>query len=212
MYPIGPVGKVVRWMAENGAEEWQRETLDACGWLRRNHEGRQFSIRRNDRGRIVLRTPAGRDIVVLLVERATPQWYALDRHCYHVGYPLDGGDIEDIAVRIGSAEPLHLACINCPLHNRIFDLRNGDLLSISLPSTPTGVDPPAVVIGGRRDGGLPSTNGCHQRVHKISLRCIDTEEPHVVVEDSFESGGARVPSDAYNGTGSGVSFKEFADQ
>ena len=141
-----------------------------------------YAYRLNQRGRCVIVAPNGREIVALLV--ATDQSTslldeatcvaALDRLCYHVGYPLDLGDVEDIFLSDQST----LRCISCPLHNRIFDMMDGSLvvLSYGLPKKGT-----PVVMDGLRIGGSLQQQGCHQRVHSAFID-KDTHNVVVVVE------------------------------
>lgn len=152
----------------------------------------------------------------------TLEVFAYDRNCYHVGYPMDLGDIEDLVIRCphphstaGSSSSsdgdggatafgwMKISCITCPLHNRIFDLNSGDLVSVAYPQT----DPPSsspltsvLIAEGRRKGGAPRSHGCHQRIHRVDLvRLVSsgaTPSLHVAIRDTFGSSNPSAATDA----------------
>jgi nitrite reductase/ring-hydroxylating ferredoxin subunit len=78
-----------------------------------------------------------------------PRVYALDKNCYHIGYPIDLGAIEELPVACARgtvpgnsaastaaaavgllSEQASVMCLSCPLHNRLFELATGDLVAI----------------------------------------------------------------------------------
>jgi nitrite reductase/ring-hydroxylating ferredoxin subunit len=183
-------------------------------------------------------------------DKSVYEVFAFDRHCYHVGYPLDLGPIEDVparscganrltrgrksttdlvrrskktddddaeddasvplpaqvAVRPGRLDcdlppvtdsngnvrdsseegPSHFTCVTCPLHNRIFDLRTGDMISIATEAAGT---PDEVCVA--------APFACKQRIHKVLFLRRDSSwdgtsssigvPPHCTVVDAWKS-------------------------
>ena len=138
---------------------------------------------------------------------------AVDLNCYHIGYPLDLGDIEDVAVcpaiagsGVGdgdvTASTTNIHTINCPLHNRIFDLDTGDMVRMEFTKgmpealrTPLTATSQVVACGKRKDGVIVR-DACRQRVHPVRL----SEAGRVVVTDSLYTSDS-YQSDKYNTTG-----------
>lgn len=191
----------------------------------------------NECGRLILVTAEDREIVVYAHKKIGEESaigtnlqqqfevFAYDRNCYHVGYPMDMGDIEDLPVAVcvarkgagsagGSAatatEEFNVVCVNCPLHNRIFDLKTGDLVIVDHSQSrerrcpvdgnvPLGVGE-VVVPHGKRKGGRPSAQGCFQRVHPVVCHATSTGV-QIVVFDTFggKGGNAMNPPPQSNG-------------
>lgn len=186
----------------------------------------------NRRGRVVIKTnplssPTGLCRELLLVWKGgndaaiTGEVAALvaavDLNCYHIGYPLDMGDIEDVHVcpALGGdekdddksgpqAEAMMgtIRTITCLLHSRIFDLDTGDMVrmefSKNMPEalrTPVTPTTQRVACGFRKDG-IVLRDHCRQRVHPVRL------SPHgrLVVADSIYSSDL-FWSDKFNTTG-----------
>jgi nitrite reductase/ring-hydroxylating ferredoxin subunit len=200
----------------------------------------------NGRGRLILVTRDDREIVVLAVTKPNDEGegsnnnvvkgnsallgggelvevFAFDKNCYHVGYPLDMGDIEDIDVVAKGCGGFHVTCITCPLHNRIFDLSTGGLVTVAYD--PSGVDTaPCLVRSGKRKGGAPSVIPCHQRVHAVSILEEGPDTKRIIVSDTFGFSNVSASitsnaesvqrdvallSDKYNPVGSAEDFHEF---
>ena len=193
--------------------------------------GKSYRYRFNAKGRLVMETCTGREIVVFMdprdvagtcrVERETiatgdaPRIYALDKNCYHIGYPIDLGAIEDLPCVGGHV----VMCISCPLHNRLFDVRTGDLVGIDYSSSQSqmlaarrdGVESDEIssrgdrgddthrISSGKRKGGAVFSAGCHQRSHRVDVTAGGTI---VVIDSTAESGEdvatRQLPSDEQN--------------
>jgi nitrite reductase/ring-hydroxylating ferredoxin subunit len=201
----------------------------------------------NGRGRLLLVTRDEREIAVVAVKRPssdadteealplssssmrlanndTIDVFAFDKNCYHVGYPMDMGDIEDIDVTRKGGKGFHVMCITCPLHNRIFDLRTGGMVTVAYDESSIE-HAPCLVRAGKRKGGAPSVLPCHQRVHPVTLVAEDDLHHRIVVHDTFGHGNAtassentvadefqaevKLLSDKYNPVGAAEDFHEF---
>jgi nitrite reductase/ring-hydroxylating ferredoxin subunit len=128
-----------------------------------------------------------------------PRVYALDKNCYHIGYPIDLGAIEEIAVETCQADARRFICISCPLHNRLFDMATGNLIGVdySRAAGSAATSPPEQVIAsGKRAGGVLFSAGCHQRPHRVVVRPTTGT---IVVFDSSLDLHPPLPSDEQNG-------------
>eukprot|EP00742_Colponemidia_sp_Colp-10_P024409 GILJ01029291.1.p1 GENE.GILJ01029291.1~~GILJ01029291.1.p1 ORF type:complete len:368 (-),score=49.98 GILJ01029291.1:40-1143(-) len=138
---------------------------------------------------------------------------AVDLNCYHIGYPIDMGDIEDIAVcGVGQEDEGgasgSITTINCPLHNRIFDVASGDLIRMDysnafadcLLEDPT--DTLFKVTKGKWKGGVVQRDKCRQRIHTVT---VDEASGRLVINDSYfgrdAPGAPQYVSDKYNALG-----------
>jgi nitrite reductase/ring-hydroxylating ferredoxin subunit len=202
----------------------------------------------NERGRRILKIPLPPDApsnarpreIVVAVHPRTAEVFAFDRYCYHIGYPLDLGDIEDVvpcapmpppppvraaatvrqqarpitdsavdakrapialeasAVRAArldadldddlAAEELKShACITCPLHNRIFDMRNGELLTRRVVDATGEAPRTAAAAEDTSDKTVVcQSSGERQRVHPVTLEpAADPADRMIVVHDTF---------------------------
>lgn len=223
--------------AQDAADHGNHSSVDSDEWFpchaATSSDLASGKYRVNKRGRVILVTREEREIVVCAVKKTVGvggesayDVFAYDRNCYHVGYPMDMGDIEDLHVSCGgNVTEFHVVCITCPLHNRIFDIRTGDLVTVSHAQPQQS--PACIVTAGRRKGGAPSSHGCHQRVHPVELEITD-EGQRIVVFDTYalHSGfnestqsrsldvlcAGKVLSDKYNPPGAVEDFKEFNPQ
>lgn len=126
---------------------------------------------------------------------------AVDLNCYHVGYPIDMGDIEDILVcGIGKEDEGPsgtITTINCPLHNRIFDVSTGDLIRMDYSGAfadcllEDSSDTLLKVTKGKWKGGVVQRDACRQRIHTVTLQ---QGTGRIVIKDSY------FPSDATSKT------------
>ncbi|CUG91159.1 Hypothetical protein, putative [Bodo saltans] len=182
----------------------------------------------NGRGRLLLVTREEREIAVIAVHRPVVvggddedpvsssslklsnniiiNVFAFDKNCYHVGYPMDMGDIEDIDVsRSGGGHGFHVMCITCPLHNRIFDLRTGGMVTVAYDEKSIE-HAPCLVREGKRKGGAPSVLPCHQRVHPVTLVTSQKNSSHhtIVVHDTFGHGNASSTATSAVGSAAGA--------
>eukprot|EP00051_Salpingoeca_urceolata_P004174 m.63295 g.63295 ORF g.63295 m.63295 type:complete len:186 (+) comp13438_c0_seq2:63-620(+) len=110
------------------------------------------------RGRGVAVTVHGREVVVFRVPSQKQRqglgdtWYALDRHCYHAGGPLDLGDIED----------MDGPCVKCPWHQYTISLATGAAVYQALDDGCSGA---AAAAQERRYVVKAKGGGPHQRTH-----------------------------------------------
>lgn len=144
-----------------------------------------------------------------LCSGASVDIFAFDKNCYHVGYPMDMGDIEDIDVcQKSDGAGFHVTCITCPLHNRIFDLRTGGMVTVAYDETSVE-HAPCHVRSGKRKGGAPSVVPCHQRVHPVTITQESQSAHRIVVHDTFGRPNDKLLSDKYNPVGAAEDFHEF---
>jgi nitrite reductase/ring-hydroxylating ferredoxin subunit len=258
-------------------------TVASCAHSKVNDD---FPFRR------VVQLPNRREIIVVMHARSL-ELFAMDRFCYHAGYPMDDGDIEDIPVRepvfsslTAAAAPTSAAeaelarqsalvgrrsgsvdlatrdaqfkhmskalllakgtqqaapaaaaaeepanaggvagatlsnemlklvragtleadyddpakfhgddsyafpIITCKLHNRIFDLRTGDMITRAVEDVDDGSSGGGGVKGKGRKCVVSESTGCHQRIHPVTIERASTEggedgDGIIFVHDTF---------------------------
>ena len=74
----------------------------------------------------------------LSIFRRNGSLYALDHYCYHMGGPLDGGDIEDLVLPTKDEGDVVHPCVICPLHSYKISLKTGE--GIYIHSDPFAAD------------------------------------------------------------------------
>jgi nitrite reductase/ring-hydroxylating ferredoxin subunit len=123
-------------------------------------------------GRKLVEAPDGREVCVV---HHKGNLYAFDRRCYHVGYPMDQGDIEELGGRM---------CINCPLHNRVFDMETGEMLAIVTNRTAECPEPAQLEE-------VVESAGVRQRMHEVVVRdglvhfCDNINDGRKIVGDNY---------------------------
>ena len=172
---------------------------------RHPESGAEVISKINGRGRAILSVNGGREIVSVRIERAMNETapteelaqlgiFAFDRNCYHVGYPMDLGDIEEYAGPCPAGNPEDssnlLHCINCPLHNRIFDLATGDMM--------------ALIPGEDKKIVEAKSTGCYQRIHHVSFLPFETIVAERLAEDNVLTSARQVPSFTSSKSAKGV--------
>jgi|GEM_PF-5558075 len=193
-------------VAEPSAEQQWLPALSGDG---------QFSVNRV--GRLLFRTPDAREIIIGALPSTPqtppsqpPRLYAIDRNCYHVGYPLDLGDIEELIVTSSShhhhqhqkEKDQRVLCIRCPLHNRIFDTEDGSMVFMTYDTQHTPQASTAHSIRqGKYAGATVHRQPCMQRTHHVEIQV----DGIICLTERY--GGATAASDTYNGAGSATHLK-----
>eukprot|EP00759_Apiculatamorpha_spiralis_P050450 PhF_6_TR4754/c0_g1_i1/m.6566 len=139
----------------------------------------EFDLTKPSR-KVVKLASTGREVIV--IHSGKQQFHAMDLRCYHVGYPLDNGDIEDFR---GTG----MLCIKCPYHNRYFEVCSGRLIDQVEEVDDKGVKETVVV---RR--------GVYQRMHEVVVQgdSVWVRDSTTSTSDGTTTGPTRFASDREN--------------
>ena len=85
-------------------------------------------------GRFVFNDEESRRLIAIFRTKKN-KIYAIDEYCYHMGGPLEKGDIEDLMVNYKDSKTRKHSCVVCPWHHYYISLKTGESFYLDIDHT-----------------------------------------------------------------------------